>query len=129
MPAKSTLESYPVKIWSEKPLLVERSLNFLPPRCILHNWVHLGGQAEWLIFLGMRVTGGGGGGRGRGLPFFENRKKCPDFWKKESDCVHPYVKFTIQNVVLRVSKRKSFKTFPCGAVFSGIFDDTFIGVI
>ena len=31
------------------------------------------------------------------------------------DCVHPWVKFPIQNVVLRVSKRKNSKKFPCGA--------------
>ena len=23
------------------------------------------------------------------LPFFENQKKCPDFGKKCSDCIHP----------------------------------------
>ena len=50
--AKSTPESSPVKIWSEKPLLTEKSLNFLPPQCILYNLVHLGGNTEWLIFLG-----------------------------------------------------------------------------
>ena len=72
--------------------------------------------------------GGGGGGGGGGLPFLENRKRCPDFREKDPDCVHPYVKFTIQNVVLKASKIKSFKTFPYGAVFSGIFDDTFIGM-
>ena len=43
------------------------------------------------------------------LPFFENQKKCPDFRKKSPDFVHPCVKFTIQNVVLRVSHRKSFE--------------------
>ena len=62
------------------------------------------------------------------LPFFENKKKCPDFPKKGPDCVHPYVKFIIQNVVLRGSKIKNFKVFPCEAFFSGIFDKMFIGV-
>ena len=51
------------------------------------------------------------------LLFFENKKKCPDFSKKGPDCVHPYVKCTIQNVVLRVCKRKNFKIFPCGVFF------------
>ena len=36
---------------------------------------------------------------------FENQKKCRDFWKKGSDCAHLWVKFSIQNVVLRVSRR------------------------
>ena len=44
--AKSTPESSPVKIWSEKPLLTEKSLNFLPPQCKLYNLVHLGGNTE-----------------------------------------------------------------------------------
>ena len=58
------------------------------------------------------------GGRGRPpLPFFENQKECPDFGKKCPDCVHPLVKFAIQNVALRVSKRKNSKNFPCGVFF------------
>ena len=36
------------------------------------------------------------------LPFFENQKKCPDFGKKCPDCVHPKVKFAIQDVVLSI---------------------------
>ena len=44
-------------------------------------------------------------------------KKVPWFWKKCPDCVHPYVKFAIQNAVLKVSKRKNSKIFPCGAFF------------
>ena len=70
------------------------------------------------------------GERGGGLlcPFLKIRKKYPDFIKKGPDCVHPYVKFTIQNVVLRVSKSKNFEIFPCGGFFSGDFDEMFIGV-
>ena len=63
------------------------------------------------LFIIRRATRGGGGRLP--LPFFENKKKCRDFRKKGPDCVHPYVKFTIQNVVLRVSKRKNFNIFPC----------------
>ena len=44
---------------------------------------------------------------------FENRKKCPDFGKKGPDCDHLWVKFSIQNIVLRVSRRKNSKMFPC----------------
>ena len=44
------------------------------------------------------------------LKLLKIKQKCLDF-------VHPYVKFTIQNVVLRVSKRKNFKMFPCGVFF------------
>ena len=39
---------------------------------------------------------GGRGEVGRSpLLFFENQKKCPDFRKRDCDCVHPYVKFNI----------------------------------
>ena len=34
--------------------------------------------------------GGGGGGRVP-LLFFENQKKCTDFFKKDPNCVHPWV--------------------------------------
>ena len=60
--------------------------------------------------------------------FPKSKKKCPDFKKKGSDWVHPYVKFTTQNVVLIVSKRKNFKIFLCGGFFSRIFDEIFIEV-
>ena len=39
---------------------------------------------------------------------FENRRNCPHF-------VHLWVKFSIQNIVLRISKRKNSKMFPCRA--------------
>ena len=48
------------------------------------------------------------------LFFFENRKKYFDFGKIGFDCVHLWVKFSIQNVVLRVSRRKSSKSFFVG---------------
>ena len=37
------------------------------------------------------------------LHFFENQKRCPDFGKKGSNCVHLWVNFSIENIVLRVS--------------------------
>ena len=40
------------------------------------------------------------------LPFLESLKKCPKF-------VHPEVKFTIQNIALRVSRTKCSKIFCC----------------
>ena len=47
---------------------------------------------------------------------FENGKKCPDFGKKGLNCVHLWVnylwvEFSIQNVVLRLSKGKCSKKF------------------
>ena len=36
---------------------------------------------------------------------FENQK-CPDFGMKDLHCVHLWVKTSIQNVVLRASRRK-----------------------
>ena len=52
-----------------------------------------------------------GGKRERTLLFSENRKRCPDFGKKGRDCIHLCVKFSIQNVVLRVSRRRYSKIF------------------
>ena len=57
---------------------------------------------------------------------FENRKKCPDFGKKDPDYVHPWVKLSIQAVPLRVSSRKNFKMFACWGFFSCVFDEMFI---
>ena len=59
----------------------------------------------------------GGGGRPR-LPFFENQKNCFDF----GDCAHLWVKFSIQNIVLRLPRREKSKTLPCGAYFSCVFE-------
>ena len=57
-------------------------------------------------------------GRGEASPaLFGNRKKCPDFGKKGPDCVYLWVKFSIQNIVLRVSRQKNSEKFPCGASF------------
>ena len=53
------------------------------------------------------------GGRGEISPaLFENQKSCPDFGKKGPDSVHLWVKFSIQNAVSRISRRKNSKTFP-----------------
>ena len=51
------------------------------------------------------------------LPLQKIEKRCPDFGKKCPNCVHPWVESSIQNVVLRASRGKSSKTFPCGAFF------------
>ena len=42
---------------------------------------------------------------------FENRKKGTDFGKKGPDCIHVWVKFSIQNKNLRVSRTKNSKIF------------------
>ena len=57
------------------------------------------------------------GGRGEASPvLFENRKKCLGFGKKGPDCDH-WVKLSIQNVLLRIPRRKNTKMDPCGASF------------
>ena len=43
---------------------------------------------------------------------FLKLKKIALILEKKPGCVNPYVKFTIQNVVLRVFKRKIFNIFP-----------------
>ena len=46
------------------------------------------------------------GGEGEAsIPFFENQKG--------PDCVHSWIKVSIQSVVLRVSRTKNSKIFPC----------------
>ena len=84
---------------------------------------------EWQILIDFRRAANGGGEGGRfPLPFFVNGRKCPDFGKKGFNCVYPWVKSFIQNVVLRVTRRKSSKIFPCGASLSCVFDERFIKV-
>ena len=58
-----------------------------------------------------------GEGEEASTALFKNRKTCPDFWNEGHDCSHIWVKFFIQNVVLRLSKREKPKMFPCGASF------------
>ena len=42
----------------------------------------------------------------------KNVKKGFGFWVKNRDCVHLWVKFCIQNIVLGVSRRKNSNIFP-----------------
>ena len=49
-------------------------------------------------------------------------KKVPWFCKENPDFFDLWVKFSIQNVVLRVSRRKISKMSPCGVSFYCIFD-------
>ena len=75
-------------------------------------------------------TNGKLGRRGEASPFlFENRKKCPNFLKKGPDCVHLWVKFYIQNVVLKVPRRKISTILPCGVSFSSVFHEMFIAPV
>ena len=70
----------------------------------------------------------GGNGEEASPTHFWKSKKVPGFWKKGPDCIHLCVKFSIQNVVLRISRTKKFQIFPCGASFSCVFDEVFIEV-
>ena len=55
-------------------------------------------QGYWCIFNHTPLTGTQLRGRREASPaLFENRKKCPDFWKN-LDFVNPWVKFSIQNI-------------------------------
>ena len=79
-------------------------------------------EGYWCIFSHTHKRATRGGGGRRGLPcFFKNRKKCPDFGQKNPDCVHLWIKFSIQNVVSRVIKRKNSKMFPWEAIFLVFF--------
>ena len=58
---------------------------------------------------------GRGEGEGRSsLPFLKI-KKCPDFLNEGPDCVHHWVKFSIQNV--EYLGEKTSKCFPAGPLF------------
>ena len=46
-----------------------------------------------------------------------NQKNSSGLERKYPDFVHPEVKFTIQNIVLKVSRTKSSKIFCSGAFF------------
>ena len=66
-------------------------------------------------FSGAQLGGRDGGEAPQ--PFFENQKKALILEKKGPNCVHSWVESSIQNVVLRVSWRKSYKILPCRAFF------------
>ena len=76
-------------------------------------------QGYWSIFshTHRRATRGRGGGEGRPPLVLLEIEKCPDSWKKDTDWVHLEVKFSIQNVVLRVSTRKTPKCSPTEPLF------------
>ena len=48
---------------------------------------------------------------------FWKSRKVPWFWKKGPDCIHLCIIFSIQNVVLRVSREKNTKVYPVGSSF------------
>ena len=51
------------------------------------------------------------------LHFFENQKSALILGKKGPDSVHFWVKYSIQNIVVRVSRRKNSKIYPVGPFF------------
>ena len=67
----------------------------------------------WISKKSSTIAGAQLGGRGgrAPLPFFENRKKVPWFWKKGPNYVSTWFESCIQNVVSRG------KVFPCGDFF------------
>ena len=80
-----------------------------------YQWINLLFSILKLLF--RRVTRGTGErGRPR-LPYFENRKKVFWLWEECPDCVHLWMKFSIQKVVLREFRRKNSQIFWCGTFF------------
>ena len=63
-----------------------------------------------------RATRGDGGWEVSRVLFWKSIK-VPWFWKKGPDCIHLCVIFFIQNVVLRVSRKKNAKVYPVGLSF------------
>ena len=60
--------------------------------------------------------------------WFQQEKALDWIREKNHDCVHLWVKFCIQNVVLGVSRRKDSEIFPCRAFYSCVFNEMFIEV-
>ena len=58
------------------------------------------------------------GRREQASPASPKLKIVSCFGRKNTDYVYQWVKFSIQNAVLRVSRRKNSKMFPCGTSFS-----------
>ena len=63
-----------------------------------------------------RATRGDGGWEVSRV-FFWKSIKVSWFWKKGPDCIHLCVIFFIQNVVLRVFRKKNAKVYPVGLSF------------
>ena len=63
---------------------------------------------------GAQLGGVEGGGR-LSCPFLKIEKSVLILGKKGPDSVYVWVKYSIQNVVLRVSRRKDSKMFPAGS--------------
>ena len=53
-------------------------------------------------------------------------KKCPGFGEKGPDFVHPEVRFTIENIVWRVSRTKSSNIFCCRTFYPWFFEEMFV---
>ena len=73
----------------------------------MHLYIISGTQLEWKV--------------GEASPtLYWKLKKVPWFWKKAPDCVHLWVKFFVQNVILRVFRRRNSKNFSCRVFYSGL---------
>ena len=57
------------------------------------------------------VQQAGGKGARSPLPFLKAEKNSSDFGKKCPGCIHLWVKFVVQNSVLRLSRAKCFEIF------------------
>ena len=56
--------------------------------------------------------------RGEASPaLFKIKEKCPDFEKKGPDYINLWVEFSIKNLVLRISRKKTPECFPKGPLF------------
>ena len=62
------------------------------------------------------------------LPYLKIEKSVLILEKKGADCVYPWVRFSIQNIVFRVSRSEISKMLPCVASCSCVFNEMFIEV-
>ena len=73
----------------------------------MHLYIISGAQLEWK-------------GAGLPCPLLKIEKSAMILEKKAPDCVHLWVKFSIQTVVLRVFRSRNSKIFSCRAFYSGL---------
>ena len=63
------------------------------------------------------------------LPFSENLKKVHCLLEKVRNCVYQWVRFLIENTVLRVTRAKISGIYPCRNILLCVVDEIFIGML
>ena len=101
------------------------------PGIVKNLFKHFEGYSEMLIHIKAHTQARNQEGtKGLPSPFWKLKKRAMGLEKKGPDCVHFWVKFSIQNVVLRLCRGKTPKCFSARHFFLvfSFFDEIFIEV-